>query len=241
MLSHYVGISLKDQFTKRGNQIILMSVEKIFEHFFKSEAKRNGSVYFADNVVVLSNKSDTYIQGYIKGVTAGRVSLSSASIESSTFLADCTCATANKGQLCKHIWAVLLSTEVNYPDFLCSKNNIEKAIKAANTKQDAYKEKQADYRKLQYQKQKLNARKMKLEKSKQKFQEDAPRLPDNVENALSFFRENGFVIEKPIQKEALNNARKKLARVFHPDLGGSHQETVILNENYDIIFNFINR
>lgn len=218
-----------------------MSVEKIFEHFFKFEAKRSGDNYFKDNAVVLSNKADTQIQGYIKGVAAGRVSLSSTSIESPTFLADCNCSTSSKGQLCKHIWAVLLSTEINYPDFLSSKNNIEKVSKPANPKQDAYKEKQADYRKLQYQKQKLNARKMKLEKSNKKFQEEAPRLPDNVEGALSFFKENGFTIEKPIQKEVLNNARKKLARVFHPDLGGSHEETVVLNENYDIIFNFINR
>ncbi|MES2769384.1 MAG: SWIM zinc finger family protein [Bdellovibrionota bacterium] len=215
-----------------------MSVEQTFEHFFKPEAKRSGADYFAKNAVILSNKSDTHVQGYIKGVAAGRVSLSSTSIESISFSASCTCPVSNKGHFCKHIWAVLLSTEINYPDFLTSKTNIEK-ISKTNLKQDVYKEKQADYRKLQYQKQKLSAKKIKIEKEKKKFQDEAPKLPNDVESALVFFEENGFPIEKPIQEETLNNARKKLARVFHPDVGGSHKETVVLNENYDIILNFI--
>lgn len=215
-----------------------MSVEQIFEHFFKPEAKRSGADYFAENAVILSSKSDTSIQGYIKGVAAGRVTFTSTSIESNTFNANCSCPVSAKGQFCKHMWAVLLSTEANYPDFLTSKTNIEK-ISKSNPKQDLYKEKQADYQKLQYQKQKLRAKKMKLEKENKKFQEEAPKLPDYAEGALAFFAQNGFPIERPIQEEALNNARKKLARVFHPDIGGSHEETVILNENYDILLNFI--
>jgi len=215
-----------------------MSVEQIFEQFFKPEAKRSGADYFNQSAVVLSNKSDTYIQGYIKGVATGRVTFSSTSIDSNNFNADCSCPVSAKGQFCKHIWATLLSTEANYPDFLTSKTTIEKVSKE-NPKQNLYKEKQAEYQKLQYQKQKLRAKKMKLERENKKLQEEAPKLPDHAESALSFFAENGFPIERPIREEALNNARKKLARVFHPDVGGSHEETVILNKNYDILINFI--
>lgn len=215
-----------------------MSVEQIFEHFFKPEAKRSGADYFSKDKVILSNKSDTFIQGYIKGVAVGRVTLSSASIESNTINANCACPTSSKGQLCKHIWAVLLSAEAISSDFLTSKTNIEK-ISKVSPKHNAYKEKQANYKKLQYQKQKLYVKKLKLDKENKKLQEDAPRLPDNAENALAFFYKNGFIIERPIKEEDLNNARKKLARIFHPDVGGSHEEIVILNENYDILLNFI--
>ena len=216
-----------------------MSVEQTFQKFFKPEARRNGADYFNQNAVILSNKSDTHVQSYIKGVATGRVTFSSTSIESDTFNADCSCPVSSKGQLCKHMWATLLSAEANHPDFLISKIKIEKVSKV-NPKQDLYKAKQAEYQKLQYQKQKLRAKKMKLEKENKKLQEGAPKLPNHAESALLFFAENGFPIDRPIRKEALNNARKKLARVFHPDVGGSHEETVILNKNYDILISFIN-
>jgi uncharacterized Zn finger protein len=216
-----------------------VSIEQELEQFFKPETRKAGANYFAKNSVIISNKSDTHVQGYIKGTSSARVSLSSSSIESHSFTADCSCPASNKGQLCKHIWAVVLMAEKLTLDFLCSKTTIEK-ISKPNPKQDAYKERQSDYRKLQYQKQKLNAKKLKLAKEKQKFQDEQPKLPDSIEKALAFFSENGFPIERPIKEEDINNARKKLARIFHPDVGGSHQETVTLNEYYNILINYLN-
>lgn len=214
-----------------------MSVEQIFESFFKPETRKSGSDYFLKNSVVLSSKTDTHIQGYVKGSTSCRVSFSTDSISSESFSADCSCPTSAKGQLCKHMWSVLLSVEKNYPDFLTSKISVEKVTKL-DPKQSAFKEKQNDYRKLQYEKQKLRAKKIKIEKSKQKFMNDEPEFPTFVESALAFFSENGFPFERPIQEEDLNNARKKLARVFHPDIGGSHEETVVLNKNHEILMRF---
>jgi hypothetical protein len=135
------------------------------------------------------------------------------------------------------MWSVLLSVEKNYPDFLTSKTNIEKAS-SPTPKNSAFKEKQADYKKLQYEKQKLRANKFKADKKKQKLSAEEPALPLHAEAALKFFLENGFPLEKPIKEEGLNNARKKLARIFHPDLGGSHEETVILNKHYDILIDY---
>lgn len=216
-----------------------MSVEHLFEQFFKPEIKRSGSDYFLKNSVIISNKSDTHIHAYIKGTTNARISFSASSIEDDSFTADCSCPSSGKGQLCKHMWAVLLMAEKLGLDFLSSKINIEK-ISKSNPRQDAYREKQSDYRKLQYQKQKLNAKKLKLTKENKKFQDEQPRLPDHVEKALTFFSENGFPIKKPIKEEDVQNARKKLARVFHPDVGGSHEETVILNQHYNILIEYLN-
>lgn len=214
-------------------------MQKTFEHFFKPEAKRSGADYVAKGAVVLSNKSDTSIQSYIKGAAAVRIQLTSNSIESDTILANCTCSVFVKGQLCKHIWAVLLAAEQSSLDFLSSKTNIE-ILSKANPKQDAYKEKQADYRKIQYQKQKLRAKNIKLQKNNQKQKANAPKLPDHIESAFTFFAENGFSFDQTLNEETLNTARKKLARIFHPDSGGSHEETVILNQNYEILMDFLN-
>lgn len=40
--------------------------------------------------------------------------------------ADCTCPLSKKGQLCKHIWATLLTVADRRPDFLDGKEEIEK-------------------------------------------------------------------------------------------------------------------
>lgn len=215
-----------------------MSVERLFEQYFKPEARKKGLEFIKNKSVILSNKSDTHIQGYIKGAGSSRVTLTSSSIESSFFNADCTCTSSKKGQLCKHIWAVILATENIYPDFLTSKDSIEKVTKT-NPKLDAIKEKQSDYRKLQYQKQKLRMKKFKLEKEAQKINENSPRLPTDVENAYNYFEQNGFTLERPLNSESLNSARKKLARLFHPDLGGTHDETVHLNHFYEILIKFL--
>ncbi len=102
--------------------------------------------------------------------------------------------------------------------------------------QAAYKLKQADYRKKQYQLQKERSQKIKKPKTS-KFQVK-PEFPSDVEEALIYFSENGFVLRDCLTAESVGGARKKLARVFHPDLGGSHDEIVELNRFTEVLMAF---
>lgn len=215
-----------------------MSLTQALEHFFKPEVRNSAIEFIRKNAVVISVGSDTLIEGYVKGSASIKVSLKAETIQSDTFYADCNCPSSKKGQLCKHIWAMLLWTENKYPDFLSSKQNIEKKSSQKNPKQSAFKAKQDDYKKQQYQKQKLRNKAIKDEKKKSKFAQAKPDYPEDVEKALLFFAENGFPLQIPFEEDALKNAKKKLSRVFHPDIGGSHQESVDLNVNYDILIRF---
>src|SRR5690606_1833081 len=85
-------------------------------------------------------------------------------------------------------------------------------------KQAAYKEKQNQYRKQQYQKQKQILKEKKHGKDKTK---NLSTLPDHIDQALHYFSENGFELKDSLSKESLATAKKQLARVFHPDRGGS--------------------
>ena len=40
-------------------------------------------------------------------------------------------------------------------------------------------------------------------------------------------------------EEILKTAKKQLSRVFHPDKGGSHEEMVTLNANFDVLMEFL--
>lgn len=215
-----------------------MSLTQSLEHFFKPEVRNGAAEFIRKNAVVISVGSDTLIEGYVKGSTAIKVSLKAETIEADTFYADCSCPSSKKGQLCKHIWAMLLWTETKYPDFLSSKQNIEKKSTADNPKASAFKAKQDDYKKQQYQKQKLRNKSIKDQKKKSKLQPARPEYPEDVEKALQFFEQNGFPLQIPFDEETLKNAKKKLSRVFHPDIGGSHQESVDLNVNYDVLIRF---
>ena len=67
----------------------------------------------------------------------------------------------------------------------------------------------------------------------------ASTYPEDVEAALTYFSENGFELSQPLQVEALDAVRKTLARVFHPDKGGTHAEIIMLNENHAVIANYL--
>ena len=218
--------------------VVPMPIEQTLEHFFKPEVRKSGTDFILKNSVVISVGSDTLIEGYVKGSSSAKVSFTARTIEDETFYVNCSCPSSGKGQFCKHIWAMLLQVEKKYPDFLSAKNNIEK-ISKDNPKTSAFKAKQDDYKKQQYQKQKARAKTLKAEKKKSKLQATLPEYPEEVQEALSFFEENGFPMQAPWDEEALKNAKKKLSRVFHPDIGGSHQESVDLNVNYDILIRFM--
>lgn len=221
-----------------------MSIE-IWEHFFKPEVRSSGRRYFTDGNVSVSQPSDTEIQAYIRVSPPLKVSLRSPSMASPLIVADCTCSAAKKGQLCKHIWATLLAVEEKRPDFFEDKSELEKEAKQSFSKQtppktqtaEAYKAKQNEYRKQQYQKQKQRLKDLKQSQKKGKTQASA--LPENVVAALAFFSDNGFPLENPPQMESIQMAKKKLSRIFHPDIGGTHKEFLELNKNTAVLLEFI--
>lgn len=227
-----------------------MSIQN-WEHFFKPEVRSSGRKLFSQGKVSISQPSDTELVIYIKASTSFNVSFKTESVESSRFWVNCNCPASKKGQYCKHIWAGLLAAQIKNPDFFESKSEIEKQASTFKTSekpksspqseareaaQAAYKAKQADYRKEQYQKQK---QRLKDFKSRLKNKPEISEFPVKVEKALSFFSENGFELKESLNKESIGAAKKKLARIFHPDLGGSHEEILELNRCVEILIKFV--
>ncbi len=240
-----------------------MSVQN-WEHFFKPEVRSSGRTLFSQGKVSLQQPSDTEIVAFIRISSPLKVSLKTKSIESSTVFADCNCPAGKKDLFCKHIWAALLATEEKNPDFFEDKTEIEKMesyLKATTfkpkptaqsqayedkqaafkEKQTAYKEQQKEkqslYRKIQYQKQKLRQKSFKNKKSMPEPNE----FPSTVEKALDYFSQNGFELRESMNKDLISAAKKKLARIFHPDLGGSHEEILDLNKYSDILMVFVKK
>ena len=226
-----------------------MSVQS-WEHFFKPEVRSSGQLLLKKDKVSLSQPSDTEIQSYVRASPSFKVVFKSASVESETLTVNCSCPASTKGQFCKHIWAVLLMIEDKKPDFLESKTEIQMRSQAADeatvlekpkqteaqaNSQAAYKLKQTDYRKQQYQKQKLRQKEKKNAGKKKTY---APEFPPDVEEALKYFLDNGFPLRDSLTQEAVSLAKKKLARVFHPDIGGSHVEILDLNKFTDILIKY---
>lgn len=239
-----------------------MSLEN-WEHFFKPEVRSSGRSLFSQGKVSINKPSDTEIIAFVRVSPPLKVSLKTKSIDGTTVYADCNCPAGKKDLFCKHIWAALLATEEKNSDFFEDKTEIEKMASilkettfkpkpsaqthayeekqaAYKEKQTAYKEqqkeKQALYRKIQYQKQKLRLNSLK--KNKKEAPEEQT-FPSDVEKALFYFSQNGFELRESMNKDVVSAAKKKLARIFHPDLGGSHDEILDLNKFTDILMTFI--
>ncbi|OFZ31743.1 MAG: hypothetical protein A2622_04015 [Bdellovibrionales bacterium RIFCSPHIGHO2_01_FULL_40_29] len=228
-----------------------------WEHFFKPEVRSSGRTILVQDKISITQPSDTEIVAYIRVSPPLKVSLKTKSISSDTVFVDCNCPASKKDLLCKHIWAALLATEQENPDFFENKIELEKLkfasqatanpkltaqSKAYEDKQTAYKEQQKEkqslYRKVQYQKQKLR---MTDYKNKKNNPPEQPAFPRDVENALNFFSQNGFELRESMNKEITATAKKKLSRIFHPDHGGTHEEILELNRCSDILMKFINK
>lgn len=222
-----------------------------WEHFFKPEARSGGQAFLTKGKVSFAQPSDTEVVSYIRTSTPFKVILKTESVRSKILTAECTCPPSKKGQFCKHIWAALVVTEQKNPDFFEGKIDLEKksvvsfeSVEKPKTNfsekraesQAAYKAKQADYRKEQYQKQKQRLKDIK--QTKLNSASEDPEFPPVVEEALAFFSENGFELRASITKETVSFARKKLSRVFHPDVGGKHSEILELNKFTDILTKF---
>ena len=209
-----------------------MSVEETFGNSFKPEVKSSGLKLVSQEKISLTSHSDTQIQAYTRGTPPCKVSLNSDDISSKSFTAHCNCPLAKKDRFCKHIWATLLFTEEKYPDFLSAKQeiNLQAHVEEAPSRHQAYQEsaklRASEYRKEQYQKQKNYS------KEKKRVQ---PQYSAEVEAALSYFSVNGFPMPDGPSKEIMAEAKRKLSRVFHPDKGGSHEESVELNQNCEVL------
>lgn len=227
-----------------------MSVQ-IWEHFFKPEVRSSGRTLFSQGKTSVAQPSDTEVIVFIRVSSPLKVVLKSKSVSSNTLTVDCNCPAGKKGLFCKHIWAGLLATDQKNPDFFDSKTEIQKAeavakiaaaekpkptaqSQAREAAQEAYKEKQTLYRKIQYQKQKLRQKQYKLKKE----QAEEVSFPRDVEKALQYFSQNGFELRDSLNLENVGMAKKKLARIFHPDLGGSHEEIQELNKYSDVLTNY---
>lgn len=217
-----------------------MSLESKLGQYFKSEIKNEGLKEFKKATVFISNHSDTQIQASMKSMIPIRISLRSESISNPEFSAKCNCNVFSKGHLCKHIWAVLLTVEQKYPDFLDSKTEIQSAPVDIDPKKEEMKAKQKEFQKVQYEKQKLRLRTRKQEQKRAETEPVSEKYPAHIESALEFFLENGFKIEATTKPDVLNKIKKTLYRVFHPDKGGSHDEAVALNKHYDVLIEFLN-
>jgi len=214
-----------------------MSTEAKWEHFFKPEVRMRGQEDFLAGLVFVSNASDTQIQGMVKASTPLKVSFLSQDIASSSFTVDCSCSSSAKGTFCKHIWAMLLLVVKKHPDFLDSKTMLDK-VTLFGKAESPFKAKQAEFKKAQYQKQKARVKEQR-KALKNKDTAVGTAFPEPVAEALTYFSENGFPMEASLDGESVKNAKKILARVFHPDKGGTHEEALVLNQHYDTLIRFI--
>jgi hypothetical protein len=216
----------------------VMTIEQRFKSFFKPEDRKRGEEIHAMGLVTVTRVSETEVLAYVKASTSLKITFSAADIASSSFSSNCSCASSKKGILCQHIWATLLKLGERDPDFLDSKRVIERSAKAIESSQSPYLTKQKEFKKQQYELQKQRAKLQRKEKKQSERPSKPTFVPKSVEQARCYFMENGFPIELPLNEEYLKNAKKILARVFHPDKGGSHEESVLLNLNFDILMQY---
>jgi len=225
------------------------------ENFFKPEVRSSGAAFVAKGKVSITRPSDLQIECYIRASTAFKVTLQANSMESDEIYTHCSCNHFQKGKLCKHIWSSILAAESQYPDFFETRTDLiqksstfPKAQPGDKTKplasqkfldfQVQMKEKQKTYRKAQYEKQKERV------KAKRGFKESVPvaeTFPPEIEAALNYLEQNGFSLRASLTKEAVTLATRKLSRIFHPDVGGSHAEITELNHHSRILNRFIER
>lgn len=223
-----------------------------WEHFFKPEVRAQGRRIFNAKKVSSRQVSDTEVQAFVKDTSGFKVLCKSLKVASLKLNVNCSCPQFQRGQFCKHIWATLLKIEDAHSDLLECKTELHRADepqssapKAKEKKENtvtqteiqaAYKLKQKAYRKQAYEKQKQRLKDIKASK---KTVFPAEKYSEPVQKALDYFAENGFPMDTSLTQENLALAKKKLSKVFHPDLGGSHDEILELNQNLNELLRFL--
>lgn len=222
-----------------------MAVRQSIIQAFNAEVQNAGAKLLGEDAVTLTVTSDTAINALVRAGTPARVSLTSTAISSPMILASCSCPRAKKNIFCKHIWAVLQKTDLKHPDFLDAKTDISMK-EMAPAKESPQKVIQDEFKKLQAERLKARNKEKRLELKAQKKglppKSKNTRLsvsyPPEVQVALDYFKKNGFEIETPLISAQIQEARRQLSRIFHPDKGGSHEEVLELNRHYDLLVSY---
>lgn len=190
---------------------------------FSSSERRKGAAVAEDRAVLISGASETFVSATVRTSSPARVTLSASEIADSDIAAKCTCTVAQKDRLCRHIWAALLTLEEQGHDFLLGKESISLVADAAEVCRPARKP-------PENRKQSSRA---------QKVRPPAFHYPVSVEEARRYFQANGFEMKQPFELHEIIDAKKQLSRVFHPDKGGSHDEILELNRNFQILSDYL--
>jgi hypothetical protein len=236
---------------------------------FSSTERRKGAAAAEDRAVHLSSTSDTLVTAFVGNSTPARVTLSTSEVADGLITAKCTCTVAKKGQLCRHIWATLLKLDDQNHDFLLSKESISLAYKDEDATTDTddamvyrygdeprgdsnqnlsaaqleFQEKQKalskEYRKQRARAQKEMKKQLRNKDAKTAAASSAFHYPPNIEQARRYFQANGFEMKQPFELSEIVDAKKQLSRVFHPDKGGSHNEILELNRNFQILNDYL--
>jgi len=213
-----------------------MPIGPSLEQCFKPEERKRGEELFRKKTVMISTASDTEVRAFIKASSGGKVGLSAEEVGGGRLIADCSCPVGRKGLLCKHVWAVLLQLEERGSDFLEGKCDAEARANERTPTAGGLKRQQ--YKAERRQKIKERAKEIRREK-KQSAPAQGFSYPPEVEEARGYFSDNGFPLEHPLEMEALMNARKILSRVFHPDKGGTHEESITLSVHFEAIRDYL--
>jgi len=202
---------------------------------FKPEDRARGQDLYDRDLVYVSSAADTGVKAMIKASGAPRVSLHAEDVTSFSFDADCNCTAFAKGSACKHLWAVLLKLSAMDADFLSAKTDVQLAAKEIKPKRN-------EAQQRRYDEQKDRAKQMRREKkAAEKGRGPATSIyPEPVREALAYFEANGFDLGADLDLERVYQAKRTLARVFHPDKGGSHDEAVELARNVETLCDYLN-
>jgi uncharacterized Zn finger protein len=215
----------------------IMELEARLSSFFGSQERSKGAELLRKDLVVISSASETDVRAFVKGSSSCRVSLSAEEVDTTAFTSTCTCPQARKGELCKHVWAVLLKLQENDADFLNEKIEVVSAGVKSNPGEDARLAKQQKFKSQQ--KLKLKERNKEIRQRK-KLERRGARIefPEPVRESLDYFKANGFPLDG-LNLPALIVARKRLSLVFHPDKGGNHEEVLELNSHFEVLQSYL--
>lgn len=199
--------------------------------FFGQQERRKGEELTSKGLVTISGASDTSVSAFIKDSSGARVNLTADEVAAPALAAKCSCTHARNGDLCKHIWAVLFKLEQTDADFLQGKEEVLSPSQSSSPAEAARQAKAEEYKTAQ--RQKLKERNKEI-REKKKRAERGPQFsyPALVQESLDYFSAQGFPLDE-LDLATLQNARKLLSRVFHPDKGGTHDEILELNRHYD--------
>ena len=206
---------------------------------FRPEDQRAGKHLYQSGGVVLRIASDQAIGALVKQGTGYRVTLEASPLSLDLINATCSCSRGKKGRPCPHVAAAINGIEDKQPEFLIGRKQITFST-AEPVAPSAFQVAQTERRRAHADVQKERAREMRrTRRMESRGQEPIPDFPPEIAAALEYFKINGFDLAKNLTEATLREARTVLARVFHPDRGGAHQEMLELNDQFERVRAFV--